>query len=51
MSANLSFWVTVEMPQGGTVTVYGKPETWPEWIWKLVALTSDQTVCTGPWRV
>lgn len=39
----LSSWVTVELPTGGTVTVYGTPETWPEWV-KETALEKELTV-------
>jgi len=28
----LSSWVTIELPTGGTVTVYGRFKTWPEWV-------------------
>jgi hypothetical protein len=36
MTDTLSSWVTVALPTGGTVTIYGKPESWPEWVKEMV---------------
>jgi hypothetical protein len=35
-TAHLSSWITVALPTGGTVMVYGEPESWPEWMKEMM---------------
>jgi hypothetical protein len=36
MTTDLSSWITVALPTGGTVTIYGGPESWPAWVWEMM---------------
>jgi hypothetical protein len=36
MTDTLSSWVTVALPTGGTMTIYGEPQSWPEWMKEMM---------------
>jgi hypothetical protein len=42
MTNTLSSWVTVALPTGGRVTVYGTPDTWPEWVWEMIGAEAEE---------